>query len=95
MQLSTKFLKKLIKEELESFLSEEEETEEDAVEEESTEGGFYLLYVWYWLVGVWKLRSFHGAYMYIPFEKEAYANDQDPTYPINRKAFSWRKYDGI
>ena len=57
--------------------------------------GFYLLYVWYWLVGVWKLRSFHGAYMYIPFEKEAYANDQDPTYPINRKAFSWRKYDGI
>ena len=37
MQLSTKFLKKLIKEELESFLSEEE-TEE--TEEETTEGGF-------------------------------------------------------
>ena len=40
MQLSTKFLKKLIKEELESFLSDEEETEEDAEAEESTEGGF-------------------------------------------------------
>jgi len=54
--------------------------------------GFYLLYVWYWLVGVWKLRSFHGAYRNIPFEKEAYANDQDPTYPLNRKPYSWRKY---
>jgi len=54
--------------------------------------GFYLLYVWYWLVGAWKLRSFHGAYRNIPFEKEAYANDQDPTYPLRRKAFSWSKY---
>ena len=54
--------------------------------------GFYLLYVWYWLVGVWKLKSFYGAYMFIPFEKEAYANDQDPTYPLRRRAYSWRKY---
>jgi len=54
--------------------------------------GFYLLYVWYWLVFAWKLRSFHGAYRNIPFEKEAYANDQDPTYPLRRKAFSWSKY---
>ena len=54
--------------------------------------GFYLLYVWYWIVGVWKLGSFHDAYMYIPFEKEAYANDHDPTYPVRRKPFSWRKY---
>jgi len=54
--------------------------------------GFYILYVWYWLVGVWKFRSFHTAYRAIPFEKEAYTHDQDPTYPIRRKAFSWRKY---
>ena len=54
--------------------------------------GFYLLYVCYWLVGVWKLRSFHKAYMFIPFEKEAYANDEDPTYPLRRRPFSWRKY---
>jgi len=54
--------------------------------------GFYILYVWYWLVGLWKLGSFHAAYRAIPFEKEAYAHDDDPTYPLNRKAFSWRKY---
>ena len=54
--------------------------------------GFYILYVWYWLVGLWKLGSFHAAYRAIPFEQEAYANDADPTYPLNRKAFSWVKF---
>lgn len=54
--------------------------------------GFYLLYVWYWLIGLWKTKSFQEAYNYIPFEKEAYAHDQDPTYPINRKRFSWVKF---
>jgi hypothetical protein len=54
--------------------------------------GFWVLYVWYWLVGLWKLRSFRDAYREIPFEKEAYANDWDATYPLNRKAFSWIKF---
>ena len=39
-----------------------------------------------------KHQSFQAAYEEIPFEKEAYANDADPTYPLSRKAFSWRKY---
>ena len=54
--------------------------------------GFYILYVGYWVWNLMKHQSFQAAYEEIPFEKEAYANDQDPTYPINRKAFSWRKY---
>lgn len=54
--------------------------------------GFYFLYVLFWIYGVFKLRSFHAAYREIPFEKEAYANEWDATYPINRKAFSWIKF---
>ena len=54
--------------------------------------GFYLLYVAFWVWGLVKFRSFHAAYRSIPFEKEAYANDADPTYPLNRKTFSWVKF---
>ena len=48
--------------------------------------GFYLLYVLFWLRGLWKTGSFHAAYREIPFEKEAYAYDQDPTYPARRRS---------
>ena len=54
--------------------------------------GFYLLYVAFWVWGALRLRSFHAAYRAIPFEQEAYANDADPTYPLERKAFSWVKF---
>jgi hypothetical protein len=54
--------------------------------------GFYILYVGFWLWNLAKSRSFFDAYVSIPFEKEAYTNEDDPTYPVNRKAFSWRKF---
>ena len=54
--------------------------------------GFYLLYVGFWVWNLVKHQSFQAAYEEIPFEKEAYANDDDPTYPINRKPYSWRKF---
>ena len=54
--------------------------------------GFYLLYVGYWLWFLYKHRDFKMAYACIPFEREAYDNDEDPTYPVRRKAYSWRKY---
>ena len=54
--------------------------------------GFYILYVGYWVWNLVKHQSFQAAYEEIPFEKEAYAHDEDPTYPLNRKAFSWRRY---
>ena len=54
--------------------------------------GFYLLYVAFWIYGVIKFKSFHAAYRNIPFEKEAYEHDLDPTYPMNRKSHSWIKF---
>tara|TARA_R100000030_G_scaffold56514_1_gene42503 strand:+ start:345 stop:683 length:339 start_codon:yes stop_codon:yes gene_type:complete len=54
--------------------------------------GFYLLYIGFWLWNLAKHQSFQAAYEEIPFEKEAYDNDEDPTYPISRKPYSWRKY---
>ena len=54
--------------------------------------GFYILYVGYWVWNLMKHQSFQAAYEEIPFEKEAYANDEDPTYPINRKPYSWKNY---
>ena len=54
--------------------------------------GFYALYVMWWAWG--RLRGLSGAeaYMAIPFEREAYDNDTDPTYPISRKSYAWRQY---
>ena len=54
--------------------------------------GFYLLYVGYWLWYLLRHRNFQMAYACIPFEREAYDNDTDPTYPINRKPYAWRQY---
>ena len=54
--------------------------------------GFYFLYVVFWIAGGIKTGSFIEAYQRIPFEKEAYANDGNMVYPINRKAYSWLKY---
>tara|TARA_Y100000592_G_scaffold36014_1_gene57142 strand:+ start:204 stop:542 length:339 start_codon:yes stop_codon:yes gene_type:complete len=54
--------------------------------------GFYLLYVVFWAWNLVKHQSFQAAYEEIPFEKEAYANDEDFVYPLNRKPYSWRKY---
>ena len=56
--------------------------------------GFYMLYVAFWLVGLMLKRSFQQAYEWIPFEKEAYANDHDMVYLFNRKKHAWRNYIG-
>ena len=54
---------------------------------------FYILYVGYWLVNkfIHKDNS-RMAYYNIPFEIEAYQNDENFSYLLNRKWFSWRKY---
>ncbi len=54
--------------------------------------GFYFLYVVFWVVELVKTKSFDEAYRRIPFEKEAYANEENVVYPINRKAYSWLRY---
>ena len=53
--------------------------------------GFYLLYAFYWLRARLLFRmSSHDAYMAIPFEVEAYAQQHDMDYLKNRERFAWR-----
>ena len=53
--------------------------------------GFYFLYAFYWLKARLFLRmSNHEAYMAIPFEVEAYAQQHDMEYLKNRERFAWR-----
>ena len=53
--------------------------------------GFYLLYAFYWLRARLRFRmASHEAYMRIPFEVEAYAQQWDKNYLKNRKPFAWR-----
>ena len=51
--------------------------------------GFYLLYVFYWLKGLCLYRSAEIAYYSIPFEIEAYENDENEQYLQNRKPWAW------
>jgi len=53
---------------------------------------FYVLYVWYWIKGKIQGMTSHEAYMSIPFEKEAYANEKDFKYLENRKKLAWKNY---
>jgi len=54
--------------------------------------GFYLLYVLYWLRGLWMYHDSYIAYHSIPFEQEAYDNEHNMEYLNERKWFAWRKY---
>lgn len=52
---------------------------------------FYLLYLWYWFIGLFKYGVKNNAsYYHIPFEVEAYTNERDFTYPCSE----WKKYIG-
>jgi len=53
--------------------------------------GFYLLYAFYWVrARVFLRMSSQEAYMAIPFEVEAYAQQHDEDYLEKRERFSWR-----
>jgi len=54
--------------------------------------GFYFLYVTFWLFNLVKYRNTQVAYREIPFEREAYANDKDWVYLLNRKKHAWWHY---
>ena len=45
---------------------------------------FYIMYLWFFVKGGYKRDN--------PFELEAYANDDDLAYLVNRKRFSWKIY---
>ena len=54
--------------------------------------GFYIMYVYYWLCGYLIHRDSQIAYFSIPFEQEAYENEHDENYLINRPFWAWRHY---
>ena len=51
--------------------------------------GFPLLYLTYWIAGLIKHRDGEISYYNIPFEKEAYDNQDNPYYLITRKRYNW------
>ena len=57
--------------------------------------GFLILYPLFWLVLRIKYRSGKKAYVRNPFEREAYRNEADEDYLINRRPYAWVKYIGV
>lgn len=53
---------------------------------------FYLLYLLFYLFNLIKYRNHRKAYRNIPFEREAYAKEEDLTYLHIRKWFGWLTY---
>jgi len=51
--------------------------------------GFYPLYAYYWIRARFSHFN-HEAYMSIPFDVEAYAQQHDKDYLKTRKPFAWR-----
>ena len=54
--------------------------------------GFLILYLAYWLMGLAIYRDGKIAYHQIPFEREAYENQDNRYYIITRRRYSWRRY---
>ena len=54
--------------------------------------GFLLLYLAFWIRGIFRGYGGDGAYMSIPFEREAYDNEEDTEYLADRSRYAWRHY---
>lgn len=54
--------------------------------------GQWLLYGLFWLIGLVRYRDGSKAYYESPFEREAYSNDKDENYLINRERYAWLQY---
>jgi hypothetical protein len=54
--------------------------------------GFIVLYLGWWAYNLIKGQKGDEAYYNIPFEKEAYANHDNPVYLLNRKRYAWIRY---
>lgn len=53
---------------------------------------YVFFYVWYVLEWVMRLFMPGNAYRNISFEREAYGNQNNGTYPRDRKHHAWVKY---
>tara|TARA_Y100001970_G_scaffold271481_1_gene366905 strand:- start:37608 stop:37973 length:366 start_codon:yes stop_codon:yes gene_type:complete len=54
--------------------------------------GFPILYLLYWLKGLFIYRDARIAYLLIPFEQEAYCKEHIEDYLVERKRYSWLYY---
>jgi hypothetical protein len=55
--------------------------------------GFYALYAYDFIKGMIIYRNKDLAYFLIRFEQEAYSHQNDLGYIVNRKKYSWKKYE--
>lgn len=53
---------------------------------------FYILYVFEWLIRIIQYGSFYNGYRNISFEREAYTNEDNLKYLIDRKMYSSFRY---
>ena len=56
--------------------------------------GFIILYYIFYAINLFRYKDGQTAYYMIPFEKEAYNNDENMDYLETRKRFSWTNDDG-
>ena len=54
--------------------------------------GFLFLYLWDFVQGYIKYRSYDDAYRSIRFEREAYSFDADPHYLEYRQKYAWKQF---
>ena len=53
---------------------------------------FYILYAYFYFKNIRKGMSKDDAYLYIPFESEAYENEFSMSYLSRRPKMAWTKY---
>jgi hypothetical protein len=53
---------------------------------------FYILYLGFYLLYRMRGHKHMQAYLNIPFEKEAYANESELDYLKTRKLWGWKRY---
>ena len=54
--------------------------------------GFVFLYVFYWLLGLWRYMDPRLAYKEIPFEQEARHGESHNDYVILRPKHAWTRF---
>jgi len=53
---------------------------------------FFIWYILEFMLNLVRYRNWNKAYRHISFEKEAYVNEMNPNYLIDRKFWSFIKY---
>ncbi len=76
-------------------ISEKDLTHESIHSEQIKELLYIPFYIWYfieWIIKLFIYKDFKKAYRNVSFEIEAYTNQDNSDYLVNRKRYSWLKY---